>query len=160
LLNVITAIDHGKTDQYVQSICTGFLASGVESIEDGFYLMDENKGGLGLVSPGNFTGAMSHICLDQDWMGSASLHFVFMSNMALLEEAYGPRGYRYAMLTAGLMGERLYLGASALGLGCCGIGAFYDGEASGLLGLNESSRVLYVVSLGILKSMLERDSIL
>ena len=93
-------------------------------------------------------------------MGSASLHFVFMSNMTLLEEAWGPRGYRYAMLTAGLMGERLYIGASALGLGCCGIGAFYDGEASRLLGLNESSRVLYVVSLGILKSMLKRDGIL
>jgi nitroreductase len=64
------------------------------------------------------------------------------------------------MLTAGLMGERLYLAASALGLGCCGIGAFYDGEASRLLGINESSRVLYVVSLGILKSMLKRDGML
>jgi SagB-type dehydrogenase family enzyme len=160
LLNVLTAIDHGGTDQYVRSICTGFLTAGVESVADGFYLMDENKEALGLVAPGTFTGVMSHICLDQDWMGSASLHFVFMSNMALLEEAYGPRGYRYAMLTAGLMGERLYLGASALGLGCCGIGAFYDGEASRLLGLNESSRVLYVVSLGILKSMLKRDGML
>ena len=160
LLNVINAIDYGGMDSYVRSICTGFLTAGVESIEDGFYLVDDNIGGLGLVAPGTFTGAMSHICLDQDWMGSASLHFVFMSNMTLLEEAWGPRGYRYAMLTAGLMGERLYLAASALGLGCCGIGAFYDGEASRLLGINESSRVLYVVSLGILKSMLKRDGML
>jgi SagB-type dehydrogenase family enzyme len=160
LLNVINASDCGGTDPYARSICTGFLTSGVESIEDGFYLMDQKKGSLGLVAPGTFTGAMSHICLDQDWMGSASLHFAFMTNMALLEEAWGPRGYRYAMLTAGLMGERLYLAASALGLGCCGIGAFYDGEASRLLGLNESSRVLYVVSLGILKSMLKRDGML
>ena len=160
LLNVINASYFGSTERYARSICTGFLTAGVESIEDGFYLMDENKGGVGLVAPGPFTGAMSHICLDQEWMGGASLHFVFMTNMALLEEACGPRGYRYAMLTAGRMGERLYLGASALGLGCCGIGAFYDGEASRLLGLNESSRVLYVVSLGILKSMLKRDGML
>lgn len=160
LLNVINAIDCGGTDRYARSIRTGFLTAGVESIEDGFYLMDENKGDLGLVASGTFTGAMGHICLDQDWMGSASLHFVFMTNMALLEEAWGPRGYRYAMLTAGFMGERLYLSASALGLGCCGIGAFYDGDAARLLGLNESSRVLYVVSLGILKSMLDRDGIL
>jgi SagB-type dehydrogenase family enzyme len=160
LQNVINASDCGGMDRYARSICTGILTSGVQSIEDGFYLMDENIGGLGMVTPGTLTGTMSHICLDQDWMGSASLHFVFMSNMALLEEVWGPRGYRYAMLTAGLMGERLYLAASALGLGCCGIGAFYDGEASRLLGLNESSRVLYVVSVGILKSMLKRDPML
>jgi len=79
--------------------------------------------------------------------------------MMSLERSWGPRGYRYAMMTAGLMGETLYLAASALGLGCCGIGAFYDGEASSLLGLNESSRVLYVVSVGIIKSMLKRDAI-
>ena len=160
LLNVITAMDCGGTDQYVHSICTGFLTNGVESLRDGFYVMDKETEDLGFVKPGALTGSMAHICLDQGWMGSASLHFVFMTNMAVLEEEWGPRGYRYAMMTAGLMGETLYLAASALGLGCCGIGAFYDGEASRLLGLNESSRVLYVVSLGMLKSMLKRDALL
>jgi SagB-type dehydrogenase family enzyme len=159
LLNGITAMDFGGTDQYVHTVCTGFLTNGVESLRDGFYVMDEETEGLGFVKPGALTGAMSHICLDQEWMGSASLHFVFMTNMTLLERSWGPRGYRYAMMTAGLMGERLYLAASALGLGCCGIGAFYDGEASELLGLNASSQVIYVVSLGILKSMLKRDAI-
>ena len=160
LLNVITAANCGSMDRYLHSICTGFLTNRVGSLGDGFYLMDENKGGFGLVAPGAFTGAMSHICLDQDWMGSAALHFMFMTHMTSLEEAWGPRGYRYAMMTAGIMGERLYLAASALGLGCCGIGAFYDGEASRLLGLNETSRVLYVISLGILKSMRKRDALL
>ncbi len=55
------------------------------------------------------------------------------------------------MMMAGGMGERLYLTASALGLGCCGIGAFYDREASGLLDLNNKSRVLYVVAVGPVK---------
>jgi SagB-type dehydrogenase family enzyme len=159
LLNGITAMNCGGTDRYVHTVCTGFLTNGVESLGDGFYMMDEKAEGLGLVKPGAFTGAMSHICLDQEWMGRASLHFVFMTNMTLLERSWGPRGYRYAMMTAGLMGERLYLAASALGLGCCGIGAFYDGEASRLLGLNASSQVLYVVSVGIIKSMLKRDTI-
>jgi len=56
------------------------------------------------------------------------------------------------MMMAGSMGERLYLTASALGLGCCGIGAFYDREASELLGLNSESRALYVVATGPAKS--------
>jgi len=123
-------------------------------------LMDDLTKGLGLVKSGAFTNVMSHICLDQEWMESASLHFLFMANMTILERSWGPRGYRYAMMTAGLMGERLYLAASALGLGACGIGAFYDGEASDLLGLNASSRVLYVVSLGITKTLLKRDTLL
>ncbi len=159
LLNVIIETDCGGMDPYAHSICSGVLTSDVESLGDGFYLVDEKKAPLSLVKPGDLTGAMSRICLDQGWMAGASLHFMFMTNMALLEGAWGPRGYRYAMMTAGLMGERLYLAASALGLGCCGIGAFYDGEASRLLGLNETSRILYVVSLGILKSMRKRDAL-
>ncbi|MBW1733381.1 MAG: nitroreductase family protein [Deltaproteobacteria bacterium] len=55
------------------------------------------------------------------------------------------------------MGERIYLAASSLGLGCCGIGAFYDEEARDLLGLNRESRVLYLVDVGPVKS-LARDA--
>ena len=70
-----------------------------------------------------------------------------------MEERWGPRGYRYALLTAGRLGERLYLTATALGLGCCGIGAFYDQEAADLLGLNPDSKMLYLVAVGPVKSM-------
>jgi len=61
------------------------------------------------------------------------------------------------MMMAGRMGERIYLAASSLGLGCCGIGAFYDEEARDLLGLNRESRVLYLVDVGPVKS-LARDA--
>jgi SagB-type dehydrogenase family enzyme len=157
LLGVIEPVDENGMDAYFQSICTGFLTNGVESFENGFYVMNEKATGVGFVKPGAFTKTMSHICLNQEWMANASLHFLFMTNMASLEKSWGPRGYRYAMMAAGILGERLYLAASALGLGCCGIGAFYDGEASRLLGLNAWSRVLYIVSLGIVKSMPGRD---
>ncbi|EFK07446.1 conserved domain protein, partial [delta proteobacterium NaphS2] len=120
---------------------------------NGFYVMNEKAKSIGFVKPGAFTASLGHICLNQEWMANASFHFLFMTNMASLEKSWGPRGYRYAMMAAGILGERLYLAASALGLGCCGIGAFYDGEASRLLGLNASSRVLYIISLGIVKSM-------
>jgi nitroreductase len=57
------------------------------------------------------------------------------------------------MLTAGRLGERLYLAATALGLGCCGIGAFYDFEAVELLDLKKESRLLYLVAVGPVKSI-------
>ena len=157
LLKVLSATCSGEKTPCFQGICIGFLTRAVESLRDGFYLMDEKGKGLDLVRPGAFTAPMSQICVDQGWMAKASVHVVFMTNMKVLEQAWGPRGYRYAMMTAGRLGERLYLAASALGLGCCGVGAFYDGEACDLLGLNEASRVLYVVSLGVVKAMPKRD---
>lgn len=156
LLRAIHAKGLGDADRALQNVCIGFLTGSVESLEDGFYLMDENGEDMGLVKTGTFIEVMSHICLDQTWLARASLHILFICNVEKLEREWGPRGYRYAMMAAGMMGERLYLAASALGLGCCGIGAFYDGEASGLLNLEGSSRVLYVVSLGAVKSMPER----
>jgi len=96
---------------------------------------------------------MSHVCLDQGWLAGAALHFLFMTNMEVLDLTWGARGYRYAMMMAGSMGERLYLAASSLGLGCCGIGAFYDRELSELLDLNSESRALYVVATGPVKSL-------
>jgi len=55
------------------------------------------------------------------------------------------------MMTAGRIGQTIYLGATALGLGCCGIGALYDGEARELLGLNRESVLLYLVAAGLVK---------
>lgn len=140
---------------YSTTICTGFLVSGVASVADGFYLLGEE--GFGLVKAGRFNSEMAHICLDQGWMAGAALHVVFISQLELLETTWGGRGYRYAMLKAGCAGERLYLAASALGLGCCGIGAFYDREAAALPGLGDASKVLYVVAVGAVKKKLNRN---
>jgi nitroreductase len=56
------------------------------------------------------------------------------------------------MIEAGRFGQRLYLGATALGFGCCGVGTFYDSEAAEFLGLNPESRLLYLVAVGPIKS--------
>jgi nitroreductase len=91
------------------------------------------------------------VCLDQEWLKNAGVHFLFLANLEVIEKTWGPRGYRYAMLTAGRLGQRLYVSAEAMGMGCCGIGALYDGEAMDMLGLNQSSRLLYLVAVGTVK---------
>jgi nitroreductase len=55
------------------------------------------------------------------------------------------------MLEAGRMGEMLYLSAASMGIGCCGIGAFYDEEARRFLELGATSRLLYLVAVGPVK---------
>jgi len=100
---------------------------------------------------GAYVEPMARICLDQGWLANAGVHLLLLADLEVLDRTWGPRGYRYAMMTAGRLGQRLYLAASAMGLGCCGIGAFYDREARELLGLNETSRLLYLVAVGEVK---------
>ncbi|MFO7601137.1 MAG: SagB/ThcOx family dehydrogenase [Candidatus Desulfacyla sp.] len=134
------------------SIAIGFFVGNAEGYDPGFYLLDTASRSQGLVRQGVFPDRMARICLDQMWTAQAAIHVVFLSNLQAVDRTWGPRGYRYAMVTAGQMGERLYLMAEAMGLGCCGIGAFYDAEAAGLLGLNPESRLLYLVAVGPVKS--------
>jgi SagB-type dehydrogenase family enzyme len=136
---------------YLASFTMGILVNQVEKMESGFYIVDHRNNSTGLVSPGQRAKQMARICLDQAWLANAALHVVFLTNLKLLEETWGPRGYRYAMMSAGRLGQRIYLAATAMGLGCCGIGAFYDLEASDLLDLNQESRLLYLVALGPVK---------
>jgi SagB-type dehydrogenase family enzyme len=130
------------------SVCVGFLAGNVEGLEPGFYAVDRDKETIKLAKRGFLIDEMTHICLDQGWLANCALHFLFVSNLEVLEATCGPRGYRHAMLTAGRLGQRIYVGATSMRLGCCGIGAYYDNEAASLLGLNDASRLLYLVATG------------
>jgi SagB-type dehydrogenase family enzyme len=133
-------------------LAIGCLVGSAEAVEPGFYLLEPLQQEWGMVTGGKLTRTIARICLDQDWLAQAAVHFLFMGNLRRVEEQWGPRGYRYALMTAGRLGERLYLTATALGLGCCGIGALYDQEAANLLGLNADSRLLYLVAVGPVKS--------
>ncbi len=145
--------EDGKIFNHNESVCTGFLVGNGEGVDPGLYLLDSSSSSMGMVAPGFFTERMAHICLNQAWLANAATHFLFISNLDVLDRVWGPRGYRYAMIRAGKLGERLYLMATAMGLGCCGIGAFYDMEAAELLGLGSTSRLLYLVAVGTVKSI-------
>ncbi|MBN1102125.1 MAG: SagB/ThcOx family dehydrogenase [Deltaproteobacteria bacterium] len=150
LLDSLCGVGEGE-DPYPQAVSVGLLAGNAETLEPGLYLLDRARRTIGMAIPGQFTEWMARVCLDQMWLAHAGLHFLFLANVEVLDLTWGPRGYRYAMMSAGRMGQRLYLAATALGLGCCGIGAFYDWEAADLLKLNRSSRLLYLVAVGKVK---------
>ena len=134
------------------SICTGFLAGNIKGLTPGFYLLDVKKRQFGIVFKGNVIQKMAAVCLDQQWLANAGVHFLFMANLDFVKHQWGSRGYRYTMMAAGRLGHVVYLSATAQGLGCCGIGAFYDNEANDLLGLNDNSALLYLVSVGVVRN--------
>ena len=156
LVQALSMKDRGACSDaldYQNTVRTGLIVENAQGIDPGFYLLIETKGSLGRVNSGYFLDIMTHICLDQKWLANAAVHFVFLTDIEILDRYYGARGYRYAMMVSGRLGERLYLAATAMGLGCCGIGAFYDSEASQLLGLTSTSRLLYLVAIGPVKSI-------
>jgi len=90
--------------------------------------------------------------LDQEVIGDAALVVVLSIDRAAFgADALGAaRGYRHAFFEAGLIGERLYLEGVALGLGVCGVGAFYDDEAAALIGVEPAREwVVHFTALGV-----------
>jgi nitroreductase len=59
--------------------------------------------------------------------------------LAAAARNFGNRGYRYVHFEAGAIGQRLYLGAEALGWNATGIGAFYDDDVHRYLGFLEET---------------------
>ncbi|MEW6347775.1 MAG: SagB/ThcOx family dehydrogenase [Thermodesulfobacteriota bacterium] len=133
------------------SVGVGFLTESVEGLDSGWYLIDRQRRQTRQVRRGSFIKAMAEVCLGQGWLANCALQLIFVTNVDALETRWGPRGYRYALLSAGRLGQRIYLTATAMRLGCCGIGAFFDREASALLGLGEGSRLLYLMGVGHLR---------
>jgi SagB-type dehydrogenase family enzyme len=65
---------------------------------------------------------------------------------------YGARGYRFALIEAGHIGQNIYLAATALGLGAVAIGGWDDTTVDRSLGLDGvRASVLYTVALGSIR---------
>ena len=126
-------------------------------LEDARRIVQQLEDGVPVVSAPQFEGvpaerdyaAVTVECCPRQIDGACGAYVTVREVRA--DRTWGARGYRYAMLTAGRMGQRLYVAATAMGLGCCGIGALYDGEAAALLGLHGASKLLYLVAVGVVK---------
>jgi len=129
----------------------GFLLDNIEGYENGYYLLDLGGRKAGLVNEGRLTSLSATVCLNQKWLENAALHFLFMGDLDYIEKEFGSRGYRYLMIGAGRLAQIIYSGATALGLGCCGIGALFDYEAQQMLDLLDNIFLLYLVAAGPVK---------
>jgi len=139
--------------RYGGCMTPGFVAGNIEAFDPGIYLMDTQEKAYSLVAGQASKEKVARVCLDQEWLKNGSLHFLFTANLSQIDLHQGARGYRYAMLNAGRAGQRIYLAATALGCGACGIGALYDDEARQMLSLNDDSALLYLVAVGAVRKV-------
>jgi SagB-type dehydrogenase family enzyme len=101
------------------------------------------------VQAGERARATRDACLDQDFCGFAAVVFVKTVRWQDLYLPDADRGYRYANLRAGVLGEGLYVASTSLGLGACGVGAFGDADVAALVGLDLAAEVpLYLTAAG------------
>ncbi|MCP4717525.1 MAG: SagB/ThcOx family dehydrogenase [Deltaproteobacteria bacterium] len=121
----------------------------VAGIKPGIYHYAADGHLLELVKQGDFSRKLIGAALDQEMVGRAAVSFVLTAVFERSTHKYGQRGYRYAYLEAGHIGQNMSLQAVSLGLGSVCVGAFFDGKINSLLGVDPAEEVaLYILSVG------------
>jgi len=115
---------------------TYLVVSRVDGLEPGLYHYDPFDAVLQLLEKGERGAQAAAAALDQPIAGDAAAVFVWTAVIERSKWKYRERAYRYIYLDAGHIGQNLYLAATALGLGCCTIGAFYDEEVNRLVAVD------------------------
>jgi SagB-type dehydrogenase family enzyme len=87
---------------------------------------------------GDFSRKAGYLCLEQYSLAAKGAVTFFLTSKAT--------NYQALYQKAGIIGHRLYVASNYLGIGCSGIGAYYDDEVNAFLGNDEM--VLYALAIG------------
>jgi SagB-type dehydrogenase family enzyme len=119
----------------------------VRDCEPGVYRWDKSSRRLEQLHRGNVERVAAFLSLEQALAGNACFAVSMIGDLAQAARVFGNRGYRYVHFEAGAIGERLYVGAEALGWNATGIGAFYDDDVHRYLGFLEEGEASVGASL-------------
>jgi SagB-type dehydrogenase family enzyme len=90
-----------------------------------------------------------YLFMGQGELAGAPVVIMISAHLHRSLRKYGDRGYRYVLFEAGHVAQNLNLTATALGLGSCNIGGFFDVELGDLLRLDREREVaLYGIAVG------------
>ena len=128
---------------------TYVLANRVETIDPAIYHLNIAGQSLELIRPGDCSRALAIAALGQAMISTSAATFIWTAIAGRSKWKYHERAYRYIYLDAGHIGQNLYLAATALGLGCCTIGAFFDSQINDIIGIDgENETVVYLGAVG------------
>ncbi len=128
---------------------TYLVVNAVDGLKRGIYHYAVLRHALELLHEGDFRERIASAALEQDFLARASVVFVWSAVAARTKWKYGERGWRYIYKDAAHICANLYLAATALGLGCCAIGACFDDEVNELIGVDgKEETVVYLAGVG------------
>ncbi|MFW6127149.1 MAG: SagB/ThcOx family dehydrogenase [Thermodesulfobacteriota bacterium] len=121
----------------------------VEEMEPGIWHLNLPDFCLELLESLDSRQLLVQACLGQRFMGEAAVDFIWTGILNRAMWKYRERAIRYIFLDAGHICQNLMLAATALGLGCCPVGAFLDEEVERLVDVDGVEEVaLYLASVG------------
>jgi SagB-type dehydrogenase family enzyme len=121
----------------------------VAGVEPGIYHYNVPHHEIELLIPGDPTEKILEVCCGQEYVRQTSIVVLISGVLARTKLKYGERGYRYALLDIGHLGQNLYLSCASLELAVMTTCGFFDDEANKLLridGVDEA--VMYVAFIG------------
>ena len=128
---------------------TYLVANRVDELPVGIYHYSAKEESLALLKEGSFGRDLSHGALGQEMLEEAGCVFVWTAMVKRSKWKYRERAYRYIYMDAGHIGQNLYLAATALNLGCCTVGAFFDEEIDRVIGIDGKEEIsVYLGAVG------------
>ncbi len=121
----------------------------VAGVEAGVWHFQVPDFSLELLQGGDFRQLLVGAGLGQGFLGSAGAVFIWTGVLNRAQWKYRERAIRYLFLDAGHICQNLMLAATALNLGVCPVGAFFDEEVERLVQADGVEEVaLYLASVG------------
>ena len=128
---------------------TYLVVNRVEEIPPGLYHYHVKKAQLLLLKEGRFGPDLCQAGLGQEILEEAACVFVWSAIVERAKWKYPERAYRYIYMDVGHIGQTLYLAATALNLGCCTVGAFFDEEVDRVIGADGKNEIsVYLGAVG------------
>jgi len=128
---------------------TYVAAHRVTGMQPGIWHLHIPDFALEMVAAGDCRRALVTACLAQNFLGAGAAVFIWTGILNRAMNKYRERAIRYLFLDAGHICQNLMLAATALGLGCCPVGAFFDGEVEQLVQVDGQEEVaLYLAAVG------------
>jgi SagB-type dehydrogenase family enzyme len=106
-----------------------FIANDVEGLDVGGYFFDRYNNSLGLLKSTVPRDVSGYLCLGQSLFSDASVVFFLMTDLNMILDTLGNRGYRASQFEAGVIAGRIYLAAYAQKIGASG-STFFDDTVS------------------------------
>jgi SagB-type dehydrogenase family enzyme len=128
---------------------TYLVANRIEEIPPGLYHYNVKEAQLILLKEGHLGSELCQAGLGQEMLEEAACVFVWTAIVQRSKWKYRERAYRYIYMDVGHIGQTLYLAATALNLGCCTVGAFFDDEVDRVIGVDGKNEIsVYLGAVG------------
>lgn len=125
------------------------LVNHVEGLARGLYHYSPAEHSLEVLREADLRDDLVRAALGQKFVGRANVALALSIIFRRTLSRYGQRGQRYVLLDAGHLAQNVYLVATSLGMGACGVGAFRDDLLNALVGVDgREEAALYLVAVG------------